>query len=249
MRAHALESHGEGLNVWVVLPTYNEAGNLGRLLGDLREVVPRLRVLVVDDDSPDGTGQIADDRAARDATVRVLHRRGERGLGTAYLAGFREALAQGADAVLTMDCDYSHDPRQVPVLVAALEGADLVIGSRYVPQGEIVGWSIHRRILSRAANAFVHALFRLPARDCTSGFRVYRRHALEGTPWAQVRSSGYSFLVESLLWVSRIPGIRVAEVPICFRDRNEGQSKLGWREAVHGAANLLRVWRRGTGDR
>lgn len=237
------------LNVWVVLPTYNESGNLARLLGALREVGPSLHVLVVDDDSPDGTGRIADEHAARDPALRVLHRRGERGLGTAYLAGFREALEHDADAVLTMDCDYSHDPAQVPDLVAALEEADLVIGSRYVPRGEIVGWSTHRRILSRAANGFVHVLFRLPAADCTSGFRAYGRRALEGVPWVRVRSTGYSFLVESLLWVSRLPGIRVIEVPICFRDRHEGRSKLGWREAVHGALNLLRVWFRGTTDR
>jgi len=232
------------MKTFVVLPTYNEAGNLARLLDDLARITA-LTVLVVDDDSPDGTGRIADERAASSDAVRVLHRRGARGLGTAYLAGFHEALARGADSVLTMDCDYSHDPAQVPQVLAALETADLVIGSRYVAGGLIVGWSTHRRVLSRAANAFVHTLFRLPASDCTSGFRAYRRHVLEGIPWPEVRSTGYSFLVESLLWASRIPGVRVAEVPICFRDRDEGQSKLGWREAVHGALNLLRVWRRG----
>jgi dolichol-phosphate mannosyltransferase len=232
------------VNTWVVLPTYNEAGNLLRLLDDLAGIAG-LRVLVVDDDSPDGTGRLADERAARDTAVQVLHRRGERGLGTAYLAGFRDALGRGADAVLTMDCDYSHDPAQVPQILAALQDADLVIGSRYVAGGEIVGWSAHRRLLSRAANTFVHALFRLPASDCTSGFRGYRRRVLEAIPWKEVRSTGYSFLVESLLWTSRVPGARVVEVPICFRDRDEGTSKLGWREAVHGAANLLRVWRRG----
>jgi dolichol-phosphate mannosyltransferase len=214
------------------------------LLDDLARITS-LTVLVVDDDSPDGTGKIADERAAASGRVRALHRHGERGLGTAYLAGFREALARGADAVLTMDCDYSHDPAQVPQLLGGLENADLVIGSRYIGGGEIVGWSPHRRVLSRAANSFVHTLFHLPASDCTSGFRAYRRHVLEGIPWPEVRSTGYSFLVESLLWASRIPGVRVVEVPICFRDRDEGQSKLGWREAVHGAANLLRVWRRG----
>lgn len=236
------------MNTWVVLPTYNEAGNLARLLDDLARI-EALRVLVVDDDSPDGTGRIAEEHAASSDAVRVLHRHGERGLGTAYLAGFHEVLARGADSVLTMDCDYSHDPAQVPEIVAALGNADLAIGSRYVAGGRIVGWSPHRRILSRAANGFVHTLFRLPASDCTSGFRGYRRHVLESIPWAEVRSTGYSFLVESLLWASRIPGVRVAEVPICFRDRDEGQSKLGWREAVHGAANLLRVWRRGSRSR
>jgi dolichol-phosphate mannosyltransferase len=232
------------VKAWVVLPTYNEAGNLGRLLGDLKRI-EGLRVLVVDDDSPDGTGRIADEQAAQNPAIQVLHRRGERGLGTAYLAGFREALTRDAAAVLTMDCDYSHDPSDVPRILSALADADLVVGSRYVTGGAIVGWSPHRRVLSRAANTFVHTLFHLPASDCTSGFRGYRRHVLEAIPWDEVRSTGYSFLVESLLWASRIPGARVAEIPICFRDRDEGKSKLGWREAVHGAANLLRVWRRG----
>lgn len=231
------------MKAWVVLPTYNEAGNLARLLDDLLGL-GMVNVLVVDDDSPDGTGRIADDYAGRSGNVRALHRRGERGLGTAYLAGFRDVLSRGAEAVITMDCDYSHDPSQVPDLLAALERADLVIGSRYVAGGEIVGWSPHRRLLSRTANGFVHTLFHLPANDCTSGFRGYRRRVLESIPWPEVRSTGYSFLVETLLCASRIPGVCVAEVPICFRDRDEGKSKLGWREAVHGAANLIHVWRR-----
>jgi dolichol-phosphate mannosyltransferase len=232
------------LKVWVNLPTFNEAGNIGRMIDDLVSLPIGASVLVVDDDSPDGTGAIADERAQRHTTVHAMHRRGERGLGTAYLAGFREALARGAEAIVTMDCDYSHDPAQVPELVAALEGAHVVVGSRYVPGGRIVGWSWHRLVLSRSANRFVHALFQLPASDCTSGFRVYRRCVLEEIPWHLVKSTGYSFLVESLLWASRQQGRRIAEVPICFRDRDEGKSKLGWREAIHGAANLLRVWRR-----
>ena len=233
------------MTVWVVLPTYNEAGNLGRMIDDLVGLGIGLSVLVVDDDSPDGTGAVADERAAQNPSIHVVHRRGERGLGTAYLAGFHEALARGADAVLTMDCDYSHDPAEVPAMLAALANADLVVGSRYAPGGRIVGWSWYRRLLSRTANRFVHALFHLPTSDCTSGFRVYRREVLERIPWHLVRSTGYSFLVESLLWASRQERARIFEVPICFRDRDEGTSKLGWREAVHGAANLLRIWRSG----
>jgi dolichol-phosphate mannosyltransferase len=233
------------VKTWVVLPTYNEAANLGRMIDDLVRLGAGLAVLVVDDDSPDGTGAIADERALRHGSVHVVHRPAERGLGTAYLAGFREALARGAEAVLTMDCDYSHDPAAVPVVLAALEGADVVVGSRYTPGGRIAGWSWHRLLLSHSANRFVHALFHLPARDCTSGFRAFRRQVLERIPWSLVKSTGYSFLVESLLWASRQEGVRIVEVPICFRDRGEGKSKLGWREAVHGAANLLRVWRRG----
>ncbi|HEY7513460.1 MAG TPA: polyprenol monophosphomannose synthase, partial [Vicinamibacteria bacterium] len=220
------------MNVWVVLPTYNEAGNLGRIVAALVALDAAPGILVVDDASPDGTGSLADRLSRRHPKVRVLHREGERGLGTAYLAGFREALSAGAEAVLTMDCDFSHDPGQVPALVAALREADVVVGSRYAPGGRIVGWGLHRRLLSRTANGFVHTLFHLPARDCTSGFRAYRRHVLEAIPWDLLRSTGYSFLVESLLWATRVPGVRVVEVPICFRDREEGRSKLGWREAV-----------------
>ena len=233
------------MTVWVVLPTYSEAGNLGRMIDDILDLGIGLSVLVVDDDSRDGTATVADERAARHPSVHVVHRRGEGGLGTAYLAGSREAIGRGAVAVVTMDCDYSHAPAQVPAMVAALAGADLVVGSRDTLGGRIVGWSWYRRFLSRSANRFVHALFDLPTSDCTSGFRVYRRQVLEDIPWRLVRSTGYSFLVESLLWVSRQEGARILEVPICFRDRDEGTSKLGWREAVHGAANLLRIWRRG----
>jgi dolichol-phosphate mannosyltransferase len=200
--------------------------------------------VIVDDDSPDGTGAIADALAARDARVRVLHRAGARGLGTAYLAGFGEALANGAEALLTMDCDFSHDPAAVPRLLEALDSADLVIGSRYVPGGRIEGWPAHRRFISKAANAFVHALFGLPASDCTSGFRLYRRSVVEGIPWERVRSTGYSFLVETLYWAAREKPVRLVEVPICFRDRERGKSKLGWREAFYGARNLLQLWLR-----
>jgi dolichol-phosphate mannosyltransferase len=232
------------MNVWAILPTYNEAANLPRLAEELLKQEGRLQLVVVDDASPDGTGQLADALAAREPRVHVLHRVGERGLGTAYLAGFREALASGADALLTMDCDFSHDPAAVPRLIAALADADLVIGSRYVRGGRIEGWPAHRRLISKAANAFVHALFGLPAADCTSGYRLYRRSVVEGIPWQRVRSTGYSFLVESLFWATRPRRARLVEVPICFRDREHGASKLGWREAVHGARNLLLLWLR-----
>jgi dolichol-phosphate mannosyltransferase len=229
---------------WVVLPTYDEAANLRRMVEALLALEAGLSILVVDDDSPDGTGAVADELARAHAAVRVLHRT-ERGLGTAYLAGFRAALAGGAASVLTMDCDFSHEPEAVPSLIAGLAGADLVIGSRYVAGGRIEGWSLYRRLLSRAANGFVHALFHAPASDCTSGFRLYRASVVAGVPWERIRSTGYSFLVESLLWASRVGGARVREVPICFRDRRHGASKLGWREAVHGARNLLQLWREG----
>ena len=232
------------MSVWAILPTYNEAANLPRLVEELVKQDGQLRLVVVDDASPDGTGALADALAAREPRVRVLHRVGERGLGTAYLAGFREALASGAEALLTMDCDFSHDPAAVPGLIAALPDVDLVIGSRYVSGGRIEGWPAHRRVISKAANTFVHVLFGLPAADCTSGFRLYRRSVVEGIPWERVRSTGYSFLVESLYWATRSRQGRLVEVPICFRDREHGKSKLGWREAVYGARNLLQLWLR-----
>ena len=200
-----------------------------------------LRIVVVDDASPDGTGAIVDSLRAKNPRVHVIHRT-ERGLGTAYLAGFKEAMAQGGEALLTMDCDFSHDPAVIPDMVKALGSADMVIGSRYVPGGRVEGWPAHRKILSRVANSFVHALFDIPARDCTSGYRLYRKDVVLGIEWENVRSTGYSFLVESLYWASRQPGIRLVEVPITFRDRTQGKSKLGWREAVHGARNLIQLW-------
>ena len=206
-----------------------------------------LRIVVVDDASPDGTGAIADELKAKDPRVHVIHRT-ERGLGTAYLAGFREAMARGGNALLTMDCDFSHDPAVIPDLMKALGSADLVIGSRYVPGGRVEGWPVHRKVLSRVANNFVHALFDIPAKDCTSGFRLYRKEVVQAIEWENVRSTGYSFLVESLYWASRQKGARLVEVPITFRDRTRGASKLGWREAVHGARNLIQLWLK-TGQR
>ena len=232
------------MSTWVILPTYNEAANLAPLAESLAALPLELRVVVVDDASADGTGAIADALAARHPHIHVVHRTGERGLGTAYLAGFHHAIEQGAGALLTMDCDFSHDPGTVPRLLEQLASADVVIGSRYVCGGRIEGWPAHRKLISKLANAFVHALFQLPAADCTSGFRLYKRRVIEDIPWERVRSTGYSFLVESLFWAARQPGVRIAEVPICFRDRERGQSKLGWREAVHGVRNLLRLWLR-----
>lgn len=231
-------------STWVILPTYNEAANLAHMADSLAALPLDLRMVVVDDASADGTGAIADALAARNPHVRVVHRNGERGLGTAYLAGFRHAIEQGAEALLTMDCDFSHDPGMVPRLLQQLSSAEVVIGSRYVRDGRIEGWPAHRKLISKLANAFVHVLFRLPAADCTSGFRLYKRQVVEDIPWGRVRSTGYSFLVESLFWAARQQGVRIAEVPICFRDRERGQSKLGWREAAHGARNLLRLWLR-----
>ena len=225
----------------VVLPTYNEAENLEPVVSALRGLPTPVTILVVDDASPDGTGRLAEELARGKSDLRVLRRAGPRGFGEAQTEGLRAALGAGATAIVTMDCDLSHDPQAVPGLLAALAEADLVIGSRYVPGGRLVGWPAHRRALSATANGFVRALFHLSARDCTSGFRAYRPEALRAIPWEHLHSPGYSFLVEVLYWASRPPETRVREVPIVFTERRLGQSKMGLREIVLGAANLLRL--------
>jgi len=225
----------------LVLPTLDEALNLAPLVAAVRTAAPHLRILVVDDRSADGTGALAEDLAARDGNLAVLHRDGPRGFGEALTEGFRRALRDGADAVVTMDCDFSHDPQDIPRLLAGLEAGDVVIGSRYAAGGTIRAWSVYRRLLSAAANSFVRGLYRLPARDCTSGFRAYTRDALLDIPWDRLHSPGYSFLVEVLYWTSRSPDRRVVEVPICFTERRAGTSKMGGREIFAGAWNLIKL--------
>jgi dolichol-phosphate mannosyltransferase len=210
------------------------------MVARLRAAAPDARVLVVDDDSTDGTKRIADDLARGDAAVSVLHRTGRRGYGDSLTDGFRAALAAGATVVASLDCDFSHDPAALPALLAATSEADVAIGSRYVSGGSIKNWGVYRTTLSAAANAFVRALFRLPVRDCTSGFRAYRKEVLDSVPWARLHSTGYSFLVEVLYWCERA-GHQVKEVPICYVDRTRGQSKMGVRQIVSGAANLVKL--------
>ena len=222
-----------------MLPTLNEAENLAAVVARLREVAPEADVLVVDDASADGTPRIADDLARADPGVRVLHRRGKKGYGESLTEGFRNALASGAAVVASMDCDFSHEPAALPSLLAAIGEADVVIGSRYVPGGS-VNFGIYRRGLSAAANYFVRALFGLPVRDCTSGFRAYRREVVEAIPWDRLHSTGYSFLVEVLYWSARA-GHRVREVPIVYLDRTRGKSKMGVRQIVSGASNLIKL--------
>jgi dolichol-phosphate mannosyltransferase len=236
-----MRANVEPRQIWVVLPTFNEAENITQMLGAITAVESELQILVVDDDSPDGTGKLAEAFALSCPNVHVIHRKGERGLGTAYLAGFRHGINAGAEAILTMDCDFSHDPKVIPLLLEKLPSADLVIGSRYVPGGRIENWPRRRKILSASANSFVRTLFHIPAHDCTSGFRLYRRHLLENIPWQRVRSTGYAFLVETLYWSTHRGGAVVNEVPICFANRVHGESKLGFREALSGVANLIRL--------
>ena len=211
--------------VLVVVPTYNELENLPRLLDRLHAAVPAADVLVVDDASPDGTGALADERAAADGRVHVLHRSGKQGLGAAYLAGFGWALERGYDAVVEMDADGSHAPEQLPDLLTALAHADVVLGSRWVPGGSVVDWPRRRELLSRGGNAYTRAMLRLPVRDATGGFRVYRRHVLERLHLEDVSSQGYCFQVDLVRRAYRA-GFTVTEVPIRFVERIAGASKM-----------------------
>jgi dolichol-phosphate mannosyltransferase len=211
------------LNATVCLPTYNERENVERMV---RALVARgVRVLVVDDNSPDGTGEIADRLAAELDQVSVLHRERKEGLGPAYLAGFRQALRDGADLVLEMDCDFSHDPDDVPRLMAAAEDADLVLGSRYVAGGGVGDWGLLRRLISRGGSLYAQMLLALPVRDLTGGFKCYRRAVLEALPLDEIHSKGYAFQIETT-YRSLRKGFRVREVPITFVDRVEGGSKM-----------------------
>jgi dolichol-phosphate mannosyltransferase len=218
----------------VIIPTYDERENLPSLIGQLL-AIPELRVLIVDDASPDGTGQLADEYAAANrARVQVLHRTGKRGLGLSYIDGMYVALRTDATHICQMDADLSHNPSDVPRLLAAAEQADFVIGSRYVPGGRIDNWPLHRRLLSAFANRYIRAITRLTIRDCTSGFRCWRREALEQLPLASIRSDGYAFIVE-LAWEASRAGFRCAEVPITFVERRQGASKLSGMVIVESA--------------
>jgi dolichol-phosphate mannosyltransferase len=209
----------------VILPTYNERDNLPAMVGALLRL-DDLAVLIVDDGSPDGTGQLADELVAASAgRVRVLHRQTQRGLGRSYLDGMQEALRAGATCICQMDADFSHDPGELPRLIAAAREADLVIGSRYVPGGTLRNWPWHRLALSAFANWYVRAITRLPVRDCTSGFRAWRRELLTRLPLQQIVSEGYAFQVE-MAWHASSMGARIHEVPITFVERQQGTSKL-----------------------
>jgi dolichol-phosphate mannosyltransferase len=209
----------------VVVPTYNEVATIEAITGGALAADPRVEVLVVDDDSPDGTGTLAARLAAAEPRLHALHRPAKAGLGAADRAGFRWGLARPYDLICEMDADASHDPADLPRLLAALDGADVAIGSRYVHGGSVVAWPRHRRTLSRGGNRYVQLWTGLPVADATSGFRAYRREVLARIQLAQVRSDGYAFQVEMVLRAWRA-GWRIVEVPITFVERREGSSKL-----------------------
>jgi dolichol-phosphate mannosyltransferase len=225
---------GDG-GVWVVLPTYNEADNLEAVVAAVRAVLPPpRRVLVVDDRSPDGTGRLADRLASTHDDVEALHRSGRRGLGPAYVAGFERALAGGAGLVAQMDADLSHDPADLPRLLAAAEDADLVLGSRYVAGGGVAEWGPLRRAVSRGGSAYARRVLGIGIRDLTGGFKVFRREVLEAIDLPSLASLGYAFQVETTYRALRC-GFRVVEVPIVFRDRRVGESKMSRRIVLEAA--------------
>ena len=233
--------------VLVVIPTYEERDNIGPVLSRLRAAVPTADVLVVDDSSPDGTGELAEAMAADDPRITVLHREGKTGLGAAYLAGFATALRGNYQVVVEMDADGSHPPEELPALLAALEDADLVLGSRYVPGGTVRNWPAHRQFLSRGANLYSRLALGVPIKDITAGYRVFRRQVLEELDLDEVSSRGYCFQID-MAYRAVLAGFRVHEVPITFTERERGASKMSgsvvieafWRVACWGTDRLLR---------
>lgn len=225
--------------VLACLPTYNERENLPLVISRIRTAAPHVDIVVLDDNSPDGTGAVADEIAARDSQVKVLHRPRKEGLGPAYLAGFAWADQQGYDAVVEIDADGSHPPEQLPALLAAAEHADVVIGSRWVPGGSVHRWPVHRRALSRGANTYARYALGIPVRDSTAGYRVYRMSALRTMDTHDVASQGYCFQVDlTLRALDR--GLVVREVPIAFVERENGASKMSRGIVLEAAASVAR---------
>ncbi len=232
---------------WVCVPTYNERENVEALVTAVRQAMDDAsidgHVLVIDDGSPDGPGNIADAMAARDDRVHVLHRTAKEGIGPAYRAGFRHALAKGADLILEMDCDFSHNPRDVPRLIAAAQGADVVLGSRYARGGGVAEWGIVRRAISRGGCLYAQAWIGTSVKDLTGGFKCFRREVLEAIPLDEVSGAGYVFQVE-MTYRALLQGFTVVEVPITFTDRTKGQSKMSRGIVVEAAVLVPRLRRR-----
>ena len=233
-------------SVLIVVPTYNERANLPDLVRAIHDRLPEAHLLVVDDASPDGTGELADALAAEDDRIHVLHRTGKLGLGTAYLAGFRWALDQGYDLIFEMDADFSHDPAHLPQFLEAVKDADLVLGSRYVEGGGTENWALWRRLLSRGGGIYARTILQVPYRDLTGGFKCFRRKVLEALPLDDIRSEGYAFQIE-LTYRAHQAGFRIKEIPIVFRERREGESKISRRIVLEAMAMVWRLRLGGAG--
>jgi dolichol-phosphate mannosyltransferase len=246
--------------ILVVIPTYNEAENVEPIVSRVRAAVPEAHVLIADDNSPDGTGDLADKLAAADGNVQVLHRKGKEGLGAAYVASFKWGMERDYDVLVEMDADGSHQPEQLARLLAALRDADLVIGSRYIPGGKVQNWPVHRLMISRIGGIYTRVALGVPIADPTAGYRAFRRTTLEGISLDDVDSAGYCFQVD-LGWRSLKAGFKVVEVPITFIERERGQSKMsqaivleamaqvGRWGVAHRLGQLRRLGRRLTGRR
>lgn len=226
--------------VFVIVPTYNEAKNICNLVGDILNTGESTQVIVVDDNSPDGTGKLADELSQTHSRVRVIHREGKLGLGTAYIAGFKRALAENADRIITMDADFSHDPAYIPGLVALTDHLDIAVGSRYVPGGGTRNWTWRRQLISRGANTIARIMLGLNTHDCTAGFRCYRREVLASIDLEQFFSNGYSFLIE-MLFKCQQQGYVTGELPIIFVNRTQGSSKISQREIYKAMYTVLRL--------
>lgn len=228
------------MSVCVIIPTYNEKGNIVDLVHQILALPLDIRVLIVDDNSPDGTGEIADELAEQNDNVSVIHRSAKLGLGTAYVAGFKQGLADGAERLITMDADFSHHPSYIPNLVALADHYHITIGSRYIPEGGVQNWDLRRRFLSWGANALARTALNLKAHDCTAGFRCYHREVLLSIELDHIFSSGYSFLVEMLFKCQR-RGFTVGEIPIIFANRTRGKSKISQREIYKAMYTVIRL--------
>src|SRR6266851_465583 len=224
----------------IIIPTYNEIDNLSPLLGEIFSYAPDADVLVVDDNSPDGTGKLADEIHNENGGVEVLHRPGKQGLGTAYIAGFKYAIEHGYDVAFEMDADFSHDPHYLPDFLKAIENADLVIGSRYIAGGGTPNWSFLRRLISGGGNIFARIVLGVPVHDCTAGFRCYRRQVLESIDLDTIQSQGYAFQVELAYRTTR-KGFRVVEPPIVFMDRRGGKPKMSHTIFLEGFLWVMRT--------
>ncbi|MEU3333088.1 polyprenol monophosphomannose synthase [Glutamicibacter creatinolyticus] len=228
------------MRVITIIPTYNELESLPLTVGRLRKAVPDADVLIADDNSPDGTGELADKMAAEDSQIHVMHRKGKEGLGAAYIAGFRWALERDYDVIVEMDADGSHMPEQLPrLLQASAEGADLVIGSRWVKGGEVVNWPLSRKIISRGGSFYSRTLLGLPLKDITAGYRAFKRETLEAIDFDAIESRGYGFQVDMTFRVAML-GMRIVEVPVTFVERELGDSKMSGNIVVEAMLNVTR---------
>ncbi len=224
----------------IVIPTYNEAENLGPLISAILALDAGFEMLVIDDNSPDGTGEIADRLSRELPGVHVLHRPGKMGLGTAYVEGFKWAIEQGYDYIFEMDCDFSHNPNYLPTFLTQIASADLGVGSRYIKGGSTPNWELLRKLISWGGNAFARFMLGLKTHDCTGGFRCYRREMLQQVPWHEIRLQGYGFQVGAVYYVERLGG-KVTEFPIAFEDRRVGQSKMSFKIVVEAFAYVTRM--------